>query len=59
MQNAVGADISPSLIAKGYYLYIADATPTQRQERTSPSMTLWYCDGGCVQKITLASIEVQ
>ncbi|HDR2785734.1 TPA: DUF3383 family protein, partial [Enterobacter sichuanensis] len=61
IQNAVGADISPSLIAKGYYLYlyIADATPTQRQERTSPSMTLWYCDGGCVQKITLASIEVQ
>ncbi|WP_336683281.1 DUF3383 domain-containing protein [Enterobacter cloacae] len=59
IQNAVGADISPSLIAKGYYLYIADSTPTQRQERTSPSMTLWYCDGGCVQKITLASIEVQ
>ncbi|CAM8497622.1 DUF3383 domain-containing protein [Enterobacter asburiae] len=59
IQNAVGADISPSLIAKGYYLYIADVTPTQRQERTSPSMTLWYCDGGCVQKITLASIEVQ
>ncbi|MEI7410057.1 DUF3383 domain-containing protein [Pectobacterium aroidearum] len=59
IQNAVGSDISPSLIAKGYYLFIADATPTQRQERTSPSMTLWYCDGGCVQKITLASIEVQ
>lgn len=59
IQNAAGADISPSLIAKGYYLYTADATPTQRQERTSPSMTLWYCDGGCVQKITLASIEVQ
>lgn len=57
--NAVGADVSASLIAKGYYLRIADATPTQRQERTSPSMTLWYCDGGCVQKITLASIEVQ
>lgn len=59
IQNAVGSDISPSLIAKGYYLYIADATPTQRAERTSPSMTLWYCDGGCVQKLTLASIEVQ
>lgn len=59
IQNAVGADISPSLIAKGYYLFIADATPTQRQERTSPSMSLWYCDGGSVQKITLASIEVQ
>jgi len=59
IKNAVGADISASLIAKGYYLRIADATPTQRRERTSPSMTLWYCDGGCVQKITLASIMVQ
>ncbi|MGF6438083.1 DUF3383 domain-containing protein [Kosakonia sp. 1610] len=59
IKNAVGADISASLIAKGYYLRIADATPAQRQARTSPSMTLWYCDGGCVQKITLASIEVQ
>lgn len=59
IQNAVGTDVSASLIAKGYYLYIADATPEQRQARTSPSMTLWYCDGGCVQKITLASIEVQ
>lgn len=57
--NAVGSDIAASLLAKGWYLYIADATPAQRADRTSPSMTLWYCDGGCVQKITLASIEVQ
>lgn len=59
INNAVGSDISASLLAKGYYLYIADSTATQRAERTSPSMTFWYCDGGCVQKITLASIEVQ
>lgn len=59
INNAVGVDISASLLAKGYYLYIADSTATQRAERTSPSMTFWYCDGGCVQKITLASIEVQ
>ncbi|WP_336747893.1 DUF3383 domain-containing protein [Pantoea vagans] len=57
--NAVGTDISASLLAKGWYLYIANPTSAQRVDRTSPSMTLWYCDGGCVQKITLASIEVQ
>lgn len=57
--NAVGTDISASLLAKGWYLYIANPTAAQRVDRTSPSMTLWYCDGGCVQKITLASIEVQ
>ncbi len=57
--NAAGADVSASLLAKGYYLYISDPTPQQRSDRSSPNMTLWYCDGGCVQKITLASIEVQ
>ncbi|PLR20416.1 hypothetical protein PZBJ_20415 [Pantoea endophytica] len=59
IMNAVGTDISASLLAKGWYLYIADPTAAQRADRTSPRMTLWYCDGGAVQKITLASIEVQ
>ena len=59
IQNAVGADISSSLLAKGWFLYIADATPEQRAERRSPSMTFYYCDGGSLQKLTLASIEVQ
>lgn len=57
--NAVGADISASLNAKGYYLYIGDATPTVRAERGSPPMQLWYCDGGSVQKISLPSTMVQ
>ncbi len=59
IQNAVGADISSSLLAKGWFLFIADATPEQRAARTSPSMTFYYCDGGSLQKLTLASIEVQ
>ncbi|MGO4743976.1 DUF3383 domain-containing protein [Serratia quinivorans] len=59
IQNAVGVDISSTLQAKGWYLFIADATPEQRTARTSPSMTFYYCDGGSLQKLTLASIEVQ
>lgn len=59
IQNAVGVDISSTLQAKGWYLFIADATPEQRAARTSPSMTFYYCDGGSLQKLTLASIEVQ
>lgn len=59
IMNAVGTDISATLLAKGWYLYIADPTAQQRADRSSPTMTFWYCDGGAVQKITLASIEVQ
>ncbi|HDG0630511.1 TPA: DUF3383 domain-containing protein [Serratia marcescens] len=59
IQNAVGVDISATLQAKGWYLFIADATPEQRAARRSPSMTFYYCDGGSLQKLTLASIEVQ
>jgi hypothetical protein len=59
IQNAVGVDITSTLQAKGWYLFIADATPEQRAARTSPSMTFYYCDGGSLQKLTLASIEVQ
>ncbi|MEX3240530.1 DUF3383 domain-containing protein [Serratia quinivorans] len=59
IQNAVGMDISSTLQAKGWYLFIADAPPEQRAARTSPSMTFYYSDGGSLQKLTLASIEVQ
>ncbi|WP_369788312.1 DUF3383 domain-containing protein [Rouxiella sp. WC2420] len=59
IKNTVGSDISTSLIAKGYYLYIGPFTATMRSNRTTPSCTLYYCDGGAVQKLTLASVEVQ
>lgn len=59
IQNAVGVDISSTLQAKGWYLFIADGTPEQRTGRASPPMTFYYCDGGSLQKLTLASVEVQ
>jgi len=59
INNAVGSDISASLNAKGYYLYIGDATSTVRADRGPPPMQVWYCDGGSVQKISLPSTMVQ
>ncbi|NWC11936.1 DUF3383 domain-containing protein [Pseudomonas agarici] len=59
IQNAVGSDVSGTIIAKGYYLQIVPATAAIRSARTSPSMTLYYADGGSIQKLTLASIEIQ
>lgn len=47
------------LQSRGWYLQILDADPVTRGERGSPPMTLWYTDGGSIQKINLASIDVQ
>lgn len=59
MQNVLGFDASPSLIAKGYYFQVVPATAAIRAARTTPSMTVYYTDGGSIQQMTIASIEVQ
>jgi hypothetical protein len=58
LYNAVGFDVSQPLNASGYYLDIKDAAPSTRVARQSPPMTLYYNDGGSVQALSLASIEV-
>ena len=58
MKNALGVDPSAAINANGYYLQIVPGTAAQRSARTSPSMTLYYADGGSVQKLTLASIAI-
>ncbi|PWI81983.1 hypothetical protein DEO48_00860 [Enterobacter sp. CGMCC 5087] len=57
--QAVGSDVTSSIINKGYYLQIVEATADIRSERASPPMTLYYADGGSIQQLTLASIEIQ
>lgn len=59
VNNAAGLNIDTTLANQGYYLQILPAIPQVRAARGSPPMTLWYMDGGSVQKINLASIEVQ
>lgn len=59
IRNAVGSDVSAAILAKGYYLQIADASASTRVARSSPPITLYYADGGSIQKLTLASIEIQ
>ncbi len=59
IRNAVGLDVSNVLYQQGYYLQILPASAAARAARTSPPMTLYYMDGGSVQQLTLASIEVQ
>ncbi|MBC0853894.1 DUF3383 domain-containing protein [Pantoea stewartii] len=57
--NAVGTDITSTLNAKGWYLYLPKATAEQRADRIRPGCSVYYTDGGSVQKLTLASVMVQ
>lgn len=59
VDNAAGTTISTTLAAQGWYLQILPALPQSRANRTTPPMTFWYMDGGSVQQINLASIEIQ
>lgn len=59
VNNAAGLKIDAVLSTRGWYLQIVPATAAIRAARSSPSISLWYTDGGSVQQVTLASIEVQ
>jgi hypothetical protein len=56
---AAGLAIDTVLSSQGWYLQILDATPQVREARGTPPCTFWYMDGGSVQNINLASVEVQ
>jgi len=59
LQNALGVDVSNIMYQNGWYLQILPAPAGVRAARTSPPMTLYYMDGGSVQQLVLASIEIQ
>lgn len=59
VNTAAGLVIDTTLTQRGWYLQVSPAPAATRANRTSPPCTLWYCDGGSIQAITLASIEVQ
>jgi hypothetical protein len=59
IDTAVGGPASAVVQTQGWFLDIKDATPETRAQRASPPMTLYYTDGGSVQRIELSSIEVQ
>jgi len=59
VNTAAGVPIDQALLNNGYYLQVLPATPNQRNNRLSPSSTLWYMDGGSVNQLNLASIDIQ
>jgi hypothetical protein len=59
VNNQAGVDIASTLQTRGWYLQIQEATAQVRAARGTPPMTFWYMDGGAVQQLVLASIEIQ
>ena len=59
VNNAAGANVATALQAQGYYLQVLSATSAVRAARTTPPINFWFLDRGSVQKISMASIEVQ
>lgn len=59
LTTQIGVDISQTLAQRGWYLQVVDATSSQRVQRQSPGLYLWYCDGGSVQKLNLISTVIQ
>jgi hypothetical protein len=56
---AAGRTVSDVIGDRGWYLLVQDPPPDVRAARGSPPCTFWYTDGGSVQRINLASVEVQ
>lgn len=54
-----GVNAAAALYSQGWYLQILDPGAQARTNRTTPNMTFWYTDGGAIQSINLASIDVQ
>lgn len=58
VNNAAGTAIASVLSSRGWYLQIQQATAQVRGQRGSPPISLWYMDGGSVQKINMSSVVV-
>lgn len=59
MNNAAGTKIDNIVATRGWYLQILPASAQTRGLRKTPPVTFWYMDGGSIQQINVASVEVQ
>lgn len=59
VNSSAGLIIDKTLTGQGWYLLIQDATAQVRAARGTPPLSLYYMDGGSVQRINLASLLIQ
>lgn len=55
---AAGMPIDQVLSTRGWYLQVLTPTPAVRQARGTPVCNFWYNDGGSVQNIQMASVDL-
>lgn len=55
---AAGRDVASTIQQQGYYLQVLDPGATVRGNRGTPVINFWYTDGGAIQQITVASIDI-
>jgi len=58
VNQAAGQDVSTIIQQQGYFLQILDPGAQVRGNRGTPVINVWYTDGGAVQKIVVASIDI-
>jgi hypothetical protein len=59
VNSAAGLAIDQTLTNQGWYLQVLDPGAQARGQRTTPACNFFYMDGGSIQMIALASIDVQ
>lgn len=59
INTAAGFDVIPNLLAKGWVMVIGNADAQTRAARGAFPFNFWYTDGGSVQSVSMASINVQ
>lgn len=58
VNQQAGRDVASIIEQQGYYLQILDPGAQVRGNRGTPVINFWYTDGGAVQQITVASIDI-
>jgi hypothetical protein len=59
VNQASGVNAASTIETQGYYLQILDPGAQARSARQTPIINFFYTDGGAIQQITLASIDIQ
>lgn len=58
VNQAAGLDVSTIIEQQGYYLQVLDPGAQVRGNRGTPVVNFFYTDGGAVQKISVASVDI-
>lgn len=59
VNSQAGRTISDVLQQRGWFILVGTATAQVRALRQSPPVTVWWVDGQSVQKLVVASLQVQ